>query len=451
MARDITQRKRADDALRHQALHDDLTGLPNRTLLQDRLAQAILTGQRENTTVTLLLIDLDRFKEINDTFGHHYGDLLLQQVGPRLTAVLHASDTVAGLGGDEFGVLLPATDVSNAVPIAKTLLRALEAPFMLEGQPAEISGSIGVADYPAHGKNAATLLRQADVAMYVAKRGQSGVVVYAAEHDHHSAGRLALGGELRLAIETDELVLQYQPKVDLSGRLAGVEALVRWRHPQRGMIAPDEFIGLAENIGLIKPLTRWVLNAALRQCRTWLNSGFAIQVAVNVSMHDLHDDTLPDTVARLLVAHGVPAEYLGIEITEGAIMSDTGRALSVLTRLRAVGVSLSVDDFGTGYSSLAYLKRLPVDELKIDRSFVRNIATDEEDAAIVRSTIGLGHELGLGVVAEGVEDQASWDRLRQFGCDLAQGYFIARPLSVSDLDRWLPQSRQGTADQLRAA
>ncbi|MDQ6669184.1 MAG: EAL domain-containing protein [Chloroflexota bacterium] len=428
------------DEQRYAALHDALTGLPNRKLLGERLDQAIVNSQQERCPMALLLIDLDRFKEINDTFGHHYGDVLLQQIGPRLRGVLRTSDTIARLGGDEFAVLLPATDSSNAVPIAELLLRVLAAPYLLDGQTVEISGSIGVAGYPAHGRDAETLLRQADVAMYAAKRTQSGLVVYAAEHDHHTADRLALGGELRLAIETDELVLQYQPKVDLSGRLAGVEALVRWRHPQRGMIAPDEFIGLAEHIGLIKPLTRWVLDAALRQCRAWLNTGLEIPVAVNVSMHDLHDDTLPDTVTRLLVAHGIPAAYLAIEITEGAIMSDASRAMSVLTRLRAVGVSLSVDDFGTGYSSLAYLKRLPVDELKIDRSFVRNIATDEEDAAIVRSTIGLGHDLGLTVVAEGVEDQACWDHLQQLGCDLAQGYFVARPLSASGLDRWLTDS-----------
>jgi diguanylate cyclase (GGDEF)-like protein/PAS domain S-box-containing protein len=448
---DITDRKRAEEALRHQALHDALTDLPNRTLLQDRLSQAILAGTREDTPVALLLIDLDRFKEVNDTFGHHHGDLLLQQVGPRLASVLRASDTIARLGGDEFGVLLPGTSADSAVSVAEMLLGVLAAPFVLEGQAVQIGGSIGVAGYPVHGNDAPTLLRQADVAMYVAKRAQTGIVVYAAEQDHHSAERLALGGELRLAIENNELVLQYQPKVDLTGRLAGVEALVRWRHPQRGMIAPDEFIGLAEHIGLIKPLTRWVLDAALRQCRVWLNAGLAIQVAVNVSMHDLHDDTLPDTVARLLMACGVPAEYLRIEITEGAIMSDAGRALAVLTRLRALGVSISVDDFGTGYSSLAYLKRLPVDELKIDRSFICDIATDEEDAAIVRSTIGLGHELGLTVVAEGVEDQASWEQLRQFGCDLAQGFFMGRPLSASDLDRWITDSGQFPAERRNAA
>jgi diguanylate cyclase (GGDEF)-like protein/PAS domain S-box-containing protein len=451
IVQDVTERKQAEEALRHQALHDALTDLPNRTLLQDRLSQAILAGRREDTPVALLLIDLDRFKEINDTFGHHYGDLLLQQIGPRLAGVLRASDTIARLGGDEFAVLLPGTSTASAVSIAEMLLRVLAAPFALDSQAVETGGSIGVASYPVHGNDAATLLRQADVAMYVAKRAQSGIVVYASEQDHYSAERLALGGELRLAIENNELILQYQPKLDLTGRLAGVEALVRWRHPQRGIIAPDEFIGLAEHIGLIKPLTRWVLDAALQQCRTWLNTGLGIQVAVNVSMHDLHDDTLPDTIARLLVARGVPAEYLRIEITEGAIMSDAGRALSVLTRLRALGVSISVDDFGTGYSSLAYLKRLPVDELKIDRSFIRNIATDEEDAAIVRSTIGLGHELGLTIVAEGVEDQAGWDQLSLFGCDRAQGYFMARPLFAPDLNRWLTDSGQFPAGLQEAA
>jgi diguanylate cyclase (GGDEF)-like protein/PAS domain S-box-containing protein len=437
VARDITERKQAEEALRNQALHDELTGLPNRTLLQDRAAQAMLAARRDSTPLTLLLLDLDRFKEINDTFGHHYGDLLLQQIGPRIRNVLRTSDTVARLGGDEFGILLPGIDTDASAAVAQQLLQSLEAPFELEGQSFEIGASIGVAGYPGHGSDTATLLRRADVAMYVAKRGQTGVVVYTSEQDHYSARRLALGGELRRAIEQNELLLHFQPKLDLStGTLVGVEALVRWQHSQRGFLPPSEFVPLAEQTGLIYPLTRWVLEAALRQHHAWRATGLDIPVAVNLSRRSLHDPHLSDMVAELLARLGVASAGLELEITEGSLMSDPARAAENLIQLRTLGVRVSVDDFGTGYSSLASLKNLAVDELKIDQSFVQAMATDASSRAIVRAIIDLADNLNLRVVAEGIEDRATWDVLVGLGCGVGQGYFISRPIAADELEAW---------------
>jgi diguanylate cyclase (GGDEF)-like protein/PAS domain S-box-containing protein len=440
---DVTERIEAEEALRHQALHDKLTDLPNRTLLQDRVSQEILASHRHGTPLTLLLVDLDRFKEINDTFGHHYGDMLLQQIGPRLRGVLRAADTVARLGGDEFGVLLPASDADSAVTVAQKLLQQLEAPFEIDGQWVEIGASIGIASYPSHGSDTPTLLRLADVAMYVAKRGDRGIVVYAAEHDHYSAGRLALGGELRRAIEKNELLLHFQPKVDLrDGTLAGVEALVRWQHPVRGFLPPGEFITLAEETGLITPLTRWVLEVALKQHQAWRAVGLDIPVAVNLSRRTLHDPELPEMVAQLLTRWGVAPEGLVLEITESSLMADPQRAGENLTRLRALGVHMSIDDFGTGYSSLASLKNLSVDELKIDQSFVQAMATDASARAIVRAIIDLADALNLRVVAEGVEDRATLDVLASLGCQVAQGYFLSRPIAAAELQAWVANVSQ---------
>jgi diguanylate cyclase (GGDEF)-like protein/PAS domain S-box-containing protein len=435
---DITERNRAEEALRHQALHDGLTGLTNRTLLQERLSHTILTAQRDHAPLALLLVDLDRFKEINDTFGHHYGDLLLQQIGTRLRGLLRASDTVARLGGDEFGILLPTTDAASAVTVAQQLLHTLEAPFELNGQRVEIGASIGIASYPAHGSDTATLLRRADVAMYVAKRGEGGIVVYTAEQDLHSAQRLALGGELRGAIENDELLLHFQPKLDLhDGTLVGVEALVRWQHPLRGFLPPSEFIPLAEQSELIYPLTRWVLEAAIRQQQAWRGAGLELPVAVNLSRRTLQDSQLPEMIARLLARYDVPPRALVLEITESSLMADPLRAAENLSQLRALGVQMSIDDFGTGYSSLDSLKDLPVDELKIDRSFVQAMASDPSARAIVRVVIDLADALKLRVVAEGVEDRATWDVLAGLGCHVAQGYFLSRPIAAAELEAWI--------------
>jgi len=445
--RDITERKRAEEALRRQALHDALTDLPNRTLLQDRLEQAVRVARRDEHSLAFLLLDLDRFKDVNDSFGHLHGDLLLRQVGPRLQGALRASDTVARLGGDEFAVLLPTGDEASATRAARKILAALDTPFPVEGEQFHVGASIGIALFPSHGDDAPTLLRRADVAMYLAKREHRSYAVYAPEHDEHSADRLALIAALHRAIARGELLLHYQPKIALrdgpaqrGGKAYAMEALVRWRHRERGLLPSDRFIPLAEQTGLIVPLTRWVLGEALRECREWRRAAPALGVEVNLSMWSLRNPELAETVAALLTLHGLPAAALRLEMTESALMSDAPRALEALTRLRDGGVRLSIDDFGTGYSSLAYLKRLPVDELKIDKSFVLGMARDETDAAIVRSTIELGHSLGLRVVAEGVEDAESRDLLVGLGCDAAQGYHLGYPLPAADLGRWLATS-----------
>jgi diguanylate cyclase (GGDEF)-like protein len=392
--------------------------------------QAVQLATRTGARVGILLIDLDRFKEINDTLGHHTGDALLRQVGPRLQEALRGSDTMARLGGDEFALLLPdIPDAAAAVTVADKVTAALHAPFALEGIAVPTDASIGVALYPDHGRDVDTLMQRADVAMYVAKRDHRAHAVYAPEQDEYSPTRLALVGELREAIARGELVLHYQPKFDLrTGELSSAEALVRWHHPSRGEIPPGDFIPLAEHTGLIHPLSLHVLDQALAQCRAWRDEGFDIGVAVNVSPHNLVGGALPGDVARLLAKWGVPAGSLRIEITESTVMGDPVRARQVLEQLQAMGVALAVDDFGTGHSSLAYLKRLPVDELKIDRSFVMNMASDDNDAVIVRSTIDLAHNLGLRVVAEGVECEDAARTLAELGCDLAQGYYFSRPL-----------------------
>ncbi len=438
---DVSERMRMEEQLQRQASHDALTALPNRLLLHDRMAQALAAAERGQHPLALLLLDLDRFKEVNDTFGHHYGDLLLQHAGARLRATLRQSDTVARLGGDEFAVLMLDGDRDGALRLAATIHDALDAPFVVDGQSLQVGASLGIALYPEHGGDAQALLRRADVAMYVAKREHRGYALYEEAQDEHNASRLALAGALRHAIEHDALLLHYQPKVELgSGRVSGVEALVRWQHPERGLIPPDVFVPLAEQTGLIAPLTLWVLDAALRQCRAWRSRGVTIEVSVNLSMWDLRDASLVDAVSGMLAAYGVAPPLLCLELTESSIMADAERALDVLTRLSALGARISIDDFGTGYSSLAYLKRLPVDELKIDRSFVQHLATDENDTAIVCSTIGLGHSLGLRVVAEGVEDERAWNLLAGMGCDVAQGYYLSRPLPASELDAWLSAS-----------
>jgi len=435
---DTTARRQAAEALRHQALHDALTGLPNRALLLDRLAQALLAGARGRAPLALLLLDLDGFKEVNDTFGHHIGDALLRQVGLLLQGALRASDTVARLGGDEFAVLLLNDDRSGAEEAARKIGAALAAPVVVDGQALYVDASIGVALYPAHGDDDATLLRHADVAMYAAKRARRGYAVYDPAQDQHTPNRHALANDLRAAVAAGAFSLVYQPVVDLgAGRPTHVEALLRWPRPERGPLPPDQFIPLAEQTGLIEPLTRWVVDAALRQCRDWRAAALDLGMAVNLSVANLHDPELVETIARLLATYDIPPARLRLELTESTLMADTTRALAVLTRLSALGVRVSVDDFGTGYSSLTYLKRLPVDELKIDKSFVLDLMTDAANQAIVSSTIGLGHGLGLRVVAEGVESRDVRERLAALGCDAAQGYDLSRPLAAPDLEPWL--------------
>ncbi len=438
---DVTEQRRAEERLQRQAWHDSLTDLPNRARLHERIAAALGDAPDVPAPLALLLLDLDHFKEINDAFGHQCGDALLCGAADRLRGVVRADDTIARLGGDEFAVLLPGADAAGAVRVAQAIRAALDEPLTVDGQMLRVGASVGIALAPTHGADGTTLLRWADVAMYAAKRGRRGQALYEPAQDQHSPERLALIGALRDAIEQGALALHYQPQVDLaSGRVCGVEALVRWPHPERGLIPPDAFIPLAEQTGLIAPLTEWVLAEAIRQAREWQRAGLLLGVSVNLSMWNLHDPALPDRVVALLRDHGLSPAWLRLELTESALMADTDRTMDVLARLATLGVRLAVDDFGSGYSSLAYLKRLPVDELKIDKGFVREMAANETDGAIVASTVGLGHALGLRVVAEGIEDRATWELLVGMGCDVAQGYYLSRPLPPDALVRWLREA-----------
>jgi diguanylate cyclase (GGDEF)-like protein len=423
------------------ASHDALTGLPNRSLLKDRVDQALAASSRTGLCPALLLLDLDRFKEINDTLGHHHGDLLLQQVGVRLQQSLRTADTVARLGGDEFVVLLPdLPNASAALAAAEKLLAALAEPFVLEEVTLDVEGSLGLAVHPEHGDSFDSLLQHADVAMYAAKETHAGVCLYERNQDENSPRRLALLGELRQAIADDvQLVLHYQPQVRVSdGAVTGVEALLRWQHPKHGLLGPMEFIPAAERTGLIRPLTIKVLTTALTQARTWTDAGLPpMRMAVNISTRCLLDVDFADQVEKLLTETGVPADQLELEITESTIMTDPEHAMAVLVRLADIGVWLAIDDFGTGYSSLSYLKRLPVHQLKIDRSFVMEMDRGASDEAIVRSSVDLARNLGLDVVAEGVETAQAWQQLADLGCDQAQGFYFARPMPASELPAWL--------------
>jgi len=382
---DVTARKRAEEELARQALHDTLTGLPNRALLFDRMEQALRAAARDGTPVALLLLDLDRFKEVNDTLGHPAGDALLVEVATRLRTALRTSDTVARLGGDEFAVLLPGDDAAGGVSAATTIGAALAAPIVVEGHALTVGGSIGIAAHPAHGDDVTALLRHADIAMYTAKRARADVAVYDPHQDARARARLALIDELRAGLAAGAFVLHYQPQVALAtGRSAWVEALVRWAHPTRGLLPPAAFIALAESTGLIVPLTRWVLEEATRQAGAWRRAGLAVSVAVNLSAESLQDPALPATVAALLGTHGVPARQLRVELTESMLMADVGRAPVALAALADIGVRVSVDDFGTGYSSLAYLKRLPVDGLRQDSE--RNQAVGRVNVLVVDLT-----------------------------------------------------------------
>jgi len=427
--------------LEHQALYDRLTDLPNRALLQDRLAHEIASAHRNQKSVALIVLDVSRLKEINDTLGHETGDLILQRVAHRLRTSVRKSDTVARIGGDEFAVLLPTVDLDLIRPAVEKLQAALERPFNVSDVPLDLEARIGVALYPDHGFDPQVLLQRADIAMRLAKEGSENFVVYDAKRDPYSLKKVTLFGELRHAIHHDELALHYQPKLDIAGgRIIGVEALVRWNHPKEGLIAPDEFIPLAEKTGLINPLTYWVLDMAIRQCRAWLDAGLRLQVSVNISARNLMDPKLAERVDQCLEKHGIAATQLDLELTETAIMAEPTRTVGVMRRLTRMGVTLSIDDYGTGYSSLAYLKRLPVWELKIDRSFVSNMADDEGNAMIVHSTIDLAHNMGRKVVAEGVETQKVLDLLTVLGCDVAQGYYIGKPLPADEFIAWLEAS-----------
>jgi diguanylate cyclase (GGDEF)-like protein/PAS domain S-box-containing protein len=439
--RDITARKQAEQQLAYQVLHDPLTGLANRTLLNQQVERTMNSAREQDADSALLLLDLDRFKEINDTFGHHYGDVILQELRPRLLNAVRESDTVARLGGDEFGIWLPGADRPSATVVAERILTSLRPPILVEGRPIEVSISIGMAFYPEHGRDIETLMERADVAMYAAKRGQVGQAVYVADLTKNPPRRLMLVSELRQSIEEDQLLLHYQPEVNLTTmRVEGAEALIRWQHPRDGLIPPGEFIPLAERTGLINSMDRWTLQKALFQCGVWHQAGLFLNVSVNLAPESVQDGQLVDSIDALLASAGALPEWLTLEITERGVMTELAKAKTILTHLHEMGVRISIDDFGLGYSSLAYLQDLPVDEIKLDRSFVKNLAVNRRDACIVRGVIDLGHDLGLRVVAEGVEERAGLDLLASWGCDCAQGYYFTPALPPAEFSDWMARS-----------
>ena len=446
------ERQQAEEWIRYVANYDDLTDLPNRHLFYDRLDKALIASPDEHKPLAVMLLDLNDFKEINDTLGHQMGDLLLQQVGLRLCSAFRDGDTIARFGGDEFGLLLPDVDEPAAILAAQKIRKALDSPFSLGQLAVDARASVGIALFPNHGEDKETLVRHADVAMYLAKQSTASYTIYSPSRDSYSAERLTLLAELQHSVEKKQLFLEYQPKVDLrTGRVIGVEALARWQHPELGRIPPDQFIAMAERTGFIRELTFWGLNAALSQARAWIEQGLELTVSVNLSARVLHNVNFPDRVGEILRANGLRPEQLELEITETAIMADPARALEILTQISRMGVALSIDDFGTGYSSLGYLKRLPVNAVKIDKSFVMNMTTNENDAVIVRSTIDLAHDLRLKAIAEGVENRGSWDALVALGCDVAQGYYMSRPLPAKEMTRWLYEPswlNQSPADKM---
>jgi diguanylate cyclase (GGDEF)-like protein len=435
------QLSRTNEELQHLAVHDPLTCLPNRTLILDRLQQAILTAKRNHHRMALIMIDLDHFKEVNDTLGHTIGDQLLINIGKRFHSTLREPDTLGRLGGDEFAVVLPEATQDDAIVVASKLQGALQEPVKVDHSSFSIGASIGIAVYPEHGADPSSLLKGADVAMYVAKRNRDELAVYDPEQDTYRPDRLELLRDLRSAIQEQTISSAFQPKLDLrSGGLIGMEALARWTHPEKGNIPPYEFIPILEQTGLIRPFSLHMLEQAVRFAKRCQQQGFELSVAVNLSVHNLRDERLAEQVAEILGRHELEAALLGLEITESAIMNDPEQSLGILTELQAMGVRLSIDDFGTGYSSLSYLKRLPVAELKIDRSFVHDMTQDTENAMIVRSTIDLAHNLGLGTVAEGVETTEILGVLQDMQCDMAQGYLISRPLAEQEFLDFLASS-----------
>ena len=434
----VSGRVRAEQRLAQAALHDPLTGLPNRLLLQDRLEQALRAARRTGGGVAVLVLGLDAFKSVNNTYGHSVGDILLGEVAGRLRHTIREADTLARFSGDRFGIVLADVPEGGDVAVANKLRQVLTEPFIVAEQRLHVSVSVGGSCHPADGNDPQTLLRKAEVAMYAAKRSRSGFESYRAELDVHSADRMTLMTELREALQRGALELHFQPVVAVpGGQLAMVEALVRWPHPVRGQIPPLEFIPLAEETDLMRPLTDWVIAQAIGQCRRWSDAGWRVPVAVNLSVRNLVDDGLADRIRSLLEAAAVPPADLTVEITESVVMADAARSLETMQQLRKAGIEIAIDDFGTGYSSLAYLGRLPISAVKIDRTFVGSLLSDQSSLAIVGATVGLAHALGLKVVAEGVESQAVLDRLRVLGTDRAQGFYIASPMPASALMSWL--------------
>ncbi|MBK8816073.1 MAG: bifunctional diguanylate cyclase/phosphodiesterase [Methylococcaceae bacterium] len=442
-------RSKADDLEKQTAYvstHDRLTDLPTRALFYDRVERAIIASTKpgyQYISLSILLIEIENFKDIYDALGRNSSDLILKQISTRLQGVMPRRDDVAKIDGNIFGVLLTnITDTEKAEKFAQQIHQTMESPFMVEGLPVAIHPNIGIVHFPEHGEDVDTLVQRAGVALHVAQRSNKGYATYDPSHDKHSPLRLTLISELRIAVESDELDLFYQPKVSIkTAEICGVEALLRWNHPVHGYVPPDEFVPLAERNRIIKLLTQWVLKRAFTDCAKWHQQGLPIKVSVNLSAKDLHDPELPDLISGVAVATGIQPEWIMLEITESSVMTDPESALGIIERLHKMGYRFSIDDFGTGYSSLAYLKRLPLTEIKIDKGFVLDILTSENDAAIVKATINLGHNLGLSVTAEGVENKEIMSILMEYGCDIAQGYFLSRPISFQDFNQWLSSSQ----------
>lgn len=449
IASDLTERKKANEQIlnskkemEHRANHDELTGLPNRARLHDMAHAAIVSAQAKAQKLAMMLIDLDRFKEVNDTLGHATGDKLLQQIALHLDSLLRSRGAqLYRLGGDEFAVLIPNVNgTEDVLSLAEKIHLRLRHPTEVEGTTLELGGSIGVSLFPLHGDNSHSLLRCADVAMYKAKTESSRTVVYTVEQDAHSPRRLSMMGELGTAIRENQLVLYYQPRIDIaSKKCLGCEALLRWQHPRIGLVPPGEFIPLAEMSDLIQPLGLWVLENAIKQAKIWHEQGLSLVVSVNLSARNLLDLVFPQQIEILLQKYAVPPHLLEIEITESTLIGDPERALQIINRIHSLGVTFAIDDFGTGYSSLSYLKRLPIHTLKIDRSFISDMLTDEQDLVIVKSTLGLAHSFALAVVAEGVEDLPTLEMLKGLCCEQAQGFYISRPVPAADFDVWLKE------------
>jgi diguanylate cyclase (GGDEF)-like protein len=440
VARRTQELEAVNEKLEQLALHDSLTNLPNRFSIQDHLNTTLAEAKRDSSCFTVIMMDLDRFKEINDTLGHDCGDQLLVEVGLRLRDVLRPSDFIGRLGGDEFAIILPETDENGAKLVTKKIQKVLEPFFYVAEMGFTIAASFGIATFPKHGMTVSTILKSADVAMYNAKNRKLGYCVYNPGADSNTPDRLSLMGELRQAIYENRLELYYQPKVDLkTSRIIGAEALIRWNHEERGFIPPDEFIPMAEQSGLIRPLTYWVIKSAIMQHEKWYQAGINIVVSVNLSMHNLHDADFISELEKMLEDTIVPNSSFEFEITESTIMSDPEYVVKVLAKLGSLNVSLAIDDFGTGYSSLSLLKKLPVHTLKIDKSFVMDMATDSDDKAIVHSIIEMAHTLGLDVIAEGVENGTVTKQLADLSCDQIQGYYISRPLPAAQVDPILSQ------------
>ena len=438
--RDVTERRRAEQSLVSLALRDPLTGLPNRKLLRAQLDDELAAAARNNQPLSVLFIDLDRFKDVNDALGHHWGDALLCEVASRLKVKMRDDDLVARLGGDEFAVLLPGHGMAEATAVAERIVEALVAPYRIAGQMLVVGASLGIA-VSSEEADASTLLRQADIAMYVAKRNGSGVSVFSVTDDQEAQRRLTNAAALHEAIANDRLVLCYQPQIGFkTGSIIGVEALVRWNHPARGLLAPGAFLPLAQEIGMMGPVTDWVLRTSLKQIKHWRSLGHEIRLAVNLSAFDFRDARLPNTLIRLLALNGVAPGQLCLELNEAALSADPEHAADFLDRLASVGVRLSIDDFGTGYAGPSQLKRYPVDELKIDHTFIHGMRDDPQDATIVAAAIELGHKLGLDIVIEGIEYEATWHEVVRLGADVGQGNFVGKPQPAEELEIWLEQS-----------